>query len=704
TLPLTLFFAAAIDADFVHYSSEHVSLALIAVAAWGLLRMPTPQDRSKIFVFGGFVAGTLPWAKLQTVPIAAALVCIGLWRIFLDPPLPFRTRSRLAAKLVLAACLPSLLAVLVAAASGQIENLYRDYVLQNFSYVNQNWSFDSAIREMGKFSLNSGNLPAFGVTSLVVIGLAATLGKSVLKPRYVAAGILTCIAVFCVIVPKRPSLHYTLLLVLPLGIWSAISIGELWQLQERAPRWRLWTAGISIAAMVIILAVRLGSGTPSMFGRFSDHWRRPRSAAGTIVRALTGPTDRLAVWGWLDRVYVEAGLAQATHESESFEQLSPSRQQEHYQARYLSDLERNRPAVFVDGTGPGAHYFTDRAKAGHETVPRVAAFIQKNYKLLTDLGYARIYVTPERLASRSISDDRLWQMIASSRRDPDGSAPVSLTPRRLIRKKLYGRTMQMMLPPAEMVWSLAGNEREVFLEYGFDPKAYTKGQSNGAELIVELSSPGAPPLPLFRRMLDPNKRVDDRGNLVSNIVLPPFRAGSRLIVRTTPGEFGDNAWDWIYVGAFDWVRSPTYSPNQFPGYARVPASIVSEHISILENAEGKLLMSHAPAVMRFPLRGNERSWEFDFGFQPGAYTGSERTDGATFVVQLERFTGSTSLFSKKLDPANITDDQGRQHEKVTLPELQPGDELVMRIDPNGNLAWDWTYITNLKVESSSGGR
>jgi hypothetical protein len=700
-LPLTLFFAIVTQADFLHYSSEHVPLALIALSAWGLFAAHSLERKGWAFLAGGFAAGMLPWAKLQTSPIALVLFVFGVVRIWSDVAIPPPARKPMALRLGLATAVPSLFILAAVGVAGQLGHLYRNYLLQNFSYLDQNWTMASALRQLVKFSFESGHLPGFVVGAIATIVAAALVGKAGRKKSFVAAGICTAVAVVCVLAPKRASLHYTLLAVMPLAIWQGISIGELFRWRAEKHPQRGWGPAFALGATLLILGIRLPQGVPSMFGSFADHWRHPRSAAGNIVRALAKPSDRLAVWGWMDRVYVETGLPQATRESESFEEIAPSRQQGYFRERYVNDLKANRPAVFVDATGPGAPYFTDRGAAGYETVPALAEWVRANYKLVTDLGNARIYATPERLLERPLSDADLWRMTSYARRDPDHRAPLSVAPKRLPKRKLHGRTMQMMLPPAEMIWALDGNEREVFLEYGFDPQAYQQGKSNGAELLVELRPPDGSTRSIFYRWLNPNQEPQDRGNQVSRVILPPFPKGTKLVVRTTPGQFGDNAWDWLYVGALDRVSSPTFAPSQFPNYARRPEFLESEYTAVLEG-DDKVLMTHAPTTMQFVLTGNERRWRFDYGFQPGAYTGDNRTDGAVFIVELQRANQSPEvLFSRYLNPLFVEADRGRLHADVPLPATQAGDRLRMRIDPGASIVWDWTYITHLEVDSIS---
>ena len=46
--------------------------------------------------------------------------------------------------------------------------------------------------------------------------------------------------------------------------------------------------------------------------------------------------------------------------------------------------------------------------------------------------------------------------------------------------------MLKMYAPGKMAWILDGKEREFRFEYGFIPRAYKEGNTNGAGVIVEL--------------------------------------------------------------------------------------------------------------------------------------------------------------------------------------------------------------------------
>jgi hypothetical protein len=260
----------------------------------------------------------------------------------------------------------------------------------------------------------------------------------------------------------------------------------------------------------------------------------------------------------------------------------------------------------------------------------------------------------------------------------------------------------MMLPPASLGWPLRGDERELSLEIGYDPTAYLEGKSNGTLFQIELTTPAGGTFPIYDRLLDPARNKGDRAVVRDHLALPPFPPGSRLTLRTTPGPYNDNAWDWAYLASAAVVRQPAYSLAQFPGFARAPEAVTNE-VAYFSSVGGESVLAlHAPAAMTFRLHGGERSVAFDFGFRPGAYRDGGNTDGAGFRVMLRR-AGQPDLtvFARLLQPVGRPADQGKQHAAFPLPDkLAAGTELVFAIDPGpaGSAAWDWTYVANFQIK------
>jgi len=267
-------------------------------------------------------------------------------------------------------------------------------------------------------------------------------------------------------------------------------------------------------------------------------------------------------------------------------------------------------------------------------------------------------------------------------------------------EEMRSRRMLKMYAPGKMAWILDGKEREFRFEYGFIPRAYKEGNTNGAGVIVELLYAGQI-RQLFRRYLNPIRIKADQSHLFSRVILPPFQPGTRLILRFDPGEFNDNSWDWLYVCNVGFYRSDRFIAEQFPSFNRVPAA-VEANLAYLYQKEGhaQFLQLPAPARLTYVLDGRESRLAFTYGFFPGAYL-KGATDGARFIVELAaRDQPSQILFQRFLQPVSRASDRGSQLIDLPLRQIGAGDRIVIRIDPGpaNNNSWDWTYISRLSLE------
>ncbi|HEY8995362.1 MAG TPA: hypothetical protein VIM71_11910 [Lacunisphaera sp.] len=703
-LPAAGFFATVTHSDLIHYSSEHLSLLLIASSVW-LLALREPGDRIRWWT-ALLIAGLAPWAKLQSVPLAFVLIgwaCVQGLREASDTAAP---RVRCIASAALASLAPTLIAASLIVATGQAEAAYRRYFLHNLIYVDQGAvrTVTDALREMLGLAMIDGRFPLLLATALTII-LVAGAGFAWRRVRppvlFVVGGVLTVSATLAVIMPRREFLHYTLWLTVPLTLWLGASAGGWWnRLASFRARWLLaltllWAAGLPP------LLTRARHPVPDIFEAFAYHWRHPRNPTAMVVHALAGREDTLAVWGWAPNLYVETHLRQATRDAHSVWCIVPSAQRDYHRRDYLADLQRHEPAVFVDAVGPGAFAFEHRQVQAHEIFPELADYISKHYTLVRDVRDARIYARNDLATLRELSATRIDLLLAQGRNSGTNLTPPAITPlEKLTRKVIDYRQVMMILPPTLVEWQLEDDVREVSLEFGFDPVAYEQGRSNGAEIILELVSFDQTRR-VFSRLLDPARRSADRGRQAARITLPPFTPGTHLVLRTSAGESGDNAWDWLYFTNLNLHRSPTFLPRQFPGFNRVPDLADAGSSGLLEDEHGSVLQLHTPASIVFLLDGTERRLNFQYGFRPGSYDNGGHTDGAIYRVEI---TGPGQpkrvLFERYLRPSQQTEDRGTQTANVALPAIKRGDQLIISLDPgpSGSAAWDWTYISRLNLK------
>jgi hypothetical protein len=278
-------------------------------------------------------------------------------------------------------------------------------------------------------------------------------------------------------------------------------------------------------------------------------------------------------------------------------------------------------------------------------------------------------------------------------------SPDEVIPRSNPIRSVDGHWVQLLPVPSQIVYHLRGDERLFSLLVGIEKKAYLEGHTDGVDFRIELQRPGRTPELLNRRQLRPAANAADRGLLPFTVALPPaFEAGTRLIVRTDPGESGDSAWDWSMVTALGFTRG-TFQSAQFPGFATLPVSVESTRISRLGVDGRDVTMMGPPSAVRFLLDGSEHELRFTAGLIEGSYL-QGKTDGVTFAVEMiDGDEKKTLLFDRWLRPLTEASDRGPQTMSVRIPPSKPGTQLrlVCDVGPNNNDAWDWAYISELSL-------
>jgi hypothetical protein len=130
------------------------------------------------------------------------------------------------------------------------------------------------------------------------------------------------------------------------------------------------------------------------------------------------------------------------------------------------------------------------------------------------------------------------------------------------------------------------------------------------------------------------------------------------------------------------LHYPHMDISAVPGVAQYTSiRSISSQITILHSDgdtrlmaidDGKVvMMAPADTQIMFPAKPGAKTFRFGFGMLDSSYNTTPQTDGVQFVVLgLDRLQGSIryhAIWSRILDPANVTDDRGLQHAEVQIP-------------------------------------
>jgi hypothetical protein len=177
------------------------------------------------------------------------------------------------------------------------------------------------------------------------------------KPVLLFAVLWAPIEVALAAVPGRSYMHYFAVLLLPLGLLTAIVACEAFVLLARAgaptvtERWRRDAAALVCAAIAIVPVGR------TVIGVRDDGLRRERAeqvdATAHYVRDHSPANSRLLVWGHASDVYVFSDRAPASRFVYPLALLTPRYANDALVAGFVEELRASAPPLIVDAT-PGA--------------------------------------------------------------------------------------------------------------------------------------------------------------------------------------------------------------------------------------------------------------------------------------------------------------------------------------------------------------
>lgn len=385
-----LFLAFTYHPDFVHYSSEQLPILLLSVTLLLLVMIYRMQATVPSHAYWlGFVAGTIPFAKLQAVPPALVLALAGLYLCFKTAQIQKSYRAFVA---LIAGGLSFPFLVLVFILINGLWSDFMDfYISGNAIYAGGN-----NIMELPSTFLNllalSADYQIFFIISLILLIISGLVFPDYTRKNHflLPVALLYFLAtLYAITKSENAFVHYLNLGVYPL-IFCIVHF-----ISDRSMRFYSYGAIVLICWFGINDVLK-----PARYQEFKSRISARGLHKSPVVEKLltyTQSEDKMVVWGWQCRYYVEAGLAQGTAENHSERCIfnHPLRQQ--YRDRYMQDLQRNRPAVFIDAVGKNSLWVQDRESQGYESFPELARFIDDNYGFQGEIDGDRLFIRNDRI-------------------------------------------------------------------------------------------------------------------------------------------------------------------------------------------------------------------------------------------------------------------------------------------------------------------
>lgn len=397
-LPL-LFLSFTQNFDFVHYSSEQLPVFLLAAVLWLFSKLSMETHTKRITTYGylvGFIAGMIPFAKLQGAPQAVVLCLCAFWICFQT----FRKTGNFLPVLSLIAggiTFPAL--TLVWLSSQHLVTDMIDFYLQsNLIYAGESIGPIAMLNRFFKIAASSPDFLIFSAILFipVIIG-AVKLINGFIKPgpkenQAVSVLIFGLIlaSIYAVTKSGHDFIHYLNFSIIPLSILAACGVSRVGRL------------GIVFPVLLLGWFVSNDAFSYVKHRKLNEFISENATKLGEspVVKALkkyTKPDDYMVVWGWQCTYYVEAQLSHGTAENHSERSIFLHALRDKYRNRYLSDIKRSKPAVFLDAVGKNSLWLQDKKTQSLASFPALSQYISQHYTFKGVFEDTRLYVRNDRL-------------------------------------------------------------------------------------------------------------------------------------------------------------------------------------------------------------------------------------------------------------------------------------------------------------------
>ncbi len=404
--------------DFLHYSTELLPITLLSVAVWTL----THFKRAPIAAaaVAGFALGCVPFAKLQAAPIAVFVFAAVSAYTFVKGR---GGRRSLIALIGGGAVMPVLIAVPLLL-TRTVDDAWRSYIVSALNISARTLpppQFASYV-----FGFPSLNLAFATLGAITLANFSTRYFRDHVLPqeRVVLFGVIgyALMAVVAVWKAGNPWGHYLLFLLHP-GILVAAAVSARtgvatpWQRSLQAVA--SVTKSSALLSLGLIFGVACSTALLVIFLIRTPHALRlrcqPPDKIAQILKPIIRSDDHIAVWGYMPKYYALTGTRPSTRDAITQFQAWNGPQRDYYRERYITELRRKPPNVFIDASGKGNFYFEYHPRVPIEDFEDLDKFIREHYVLLLDLRRCstpetRIFVSRDRFSDLHISEDGLVKM------------------------------------------------------------------------------------------------------------------------------------------------------------------------------------------------------------------------------------------------------------------------------------------------------
>jgi hypothetical protein len=452
TIPFLAFHCTTANPDFVHYSSEMVPNAFLALGIFFTSFQIVKSTDILFTIASGASFACAPLAKWQTGPLAVWLFLISAVMVACR----FSTRQqrfRVFLGYFIGGIFVVSIALLFIFVPGNAEYFYAVVVKLGSAYAGmKSPSFMDRVNMIHGITLSSEAFLSMLIGVVLAVLLLGALGlffrfqhRKFNAENSEKSDAFALIIVFAWLLGAfgtlfstgRDYLHYLLLAAPPLS--ATVGTVFYWA-TSRQTEGRVFTFATMVVAVLIWPVLVLQESSPKHLINTSG---AILSHSSKILNKLKIYGDRLAVWGCYSEVYIESKMPYGVRSYSVFTMGNiPEENNSWFRKEYLDFFKTNKPEWFLDATFLSLESMIGQQpdQKRYESFPELKKEVDANYKFMAITDEGRLFIRKDLLGSRASSvviPDGSLKELANSTSVPAGS----------VRRWKSGGTTSMAILP-----------------------------------------------------------------------------------------------------------------------------------------------------------------------------------------------------------------------------------------------------------------
>ncbi|MBP6387113.1 MAG: hypothetical protein KA313_09380 [Pseudarcicella sp.] len=394
SLILFTFYSFTQNQDFVHYTSEHLPIALwmMALAMFASIYNYNKFAPFKIFLTG-LLLGMTPFAKLQIVPLSFALLLfMSYWILYVhqsSKSIKIRSLFFLTMGLIFFPIF-----VLAICVHYEITNDFINLYIKGNLLNAKGLTLKENITRIPFFLSKSTELISLLAFTLVCFLSSLRTSKvqtNISLPIWIVFSLV--MGFFAIMKTGSNYVHYFLLIIFPLGYAIAWSLNSP-KLSKRTITFCIM--GIFALGISTVYFRKLKTGN---FNNYVSSYPKNSTQISEVSKKIkllsNNENDELVVWGWACNYYVETQMPHGTAMNHMHRCIFGSEMRETFRAKFYKDLLANKPTFFVDAVGKNSMWLNDKATQSYQSWPLLANYITQNYSLKENIDDVLIFKRKE---------------------------------------------------------------------------------------------------------------------------------------------------------------------------------------------------------------------------------------------------------------------------------------------------------------------